>query len=46
MEKPSIYLEIILKSFKFFEKSSHHFKKASIILKMFSKSFIIFEKAS
>jgi hypothetical protein len=43
MKKTYIYLELIL---GFFEKASHHFKKASIPLKMSSKSLIIFVKAS
>jgi hypothetical protein len=38
MKKTSIYPEIILKSLEFFEKVSHHFKKASSPLKMSSKS--------
>jgi hypothetical protein len=32
-EKTSIYLDMNLKSLKFFEKASHHFEKASIPLK-------------
>jgi hypothetical protein len=35
-EKTSIYLDINLKSLKFFEKASHYFEKASIPLKMSS----------
>jgi hypothetical protein len=40
MKKTSTYLELILKSLEFFEKASHHFKKASI------QSLIIFVKVS
>jgi hypothetical protein len=42
MKKTSIYLELILKSLEFFEKASHHFKKASIPF----QSLVIFVKAS
>jgi hypothetical protein len=46
MKKTSIYLEIILKSYEFFEKASKHFKKASVPLKLSLKSLVIFVKAS
>jgi hypothetical protein len=46
IKKTSIYLEIILKSYEFFEKASQHFKKASIPLKLSLKSLVIFVKAS
>jgi hypothetical protein len=46
VNETSIYLEIILKSLKFFEKAPHHFIKASIPLILSSKSLVIFEKAS
>jgi hypothetical protein len=41
-----MYLEIISKSFKFFEKVSPQYKKASILLKMSLKGLVVFEKAS
>jgi hypothetical protein len=34
------------KSLGFFEKATHHFKKASILLKLHLKSLLILEKAS
>jgi hypothetical protein len=46
MKKTSIYLEIIVKSLEFFEKASHHLKKAAISMKMSSKWLVIFTKAS
>jgi hypothetical protein len=39
----SVYLKIILKSLRFFEKPLHHFKEASIPLKIASKSLVMFE---